>query len=249
MIRVETERTLVLGDTHFPFQDDTAISAAIDYLKYIKPERVILNGDLNDFYALSKFSKDPERSLRLQEEIDVTVEFLQRVRKAAPQSDIVWNEGNHEVRMRHFLSDKAPQLAYLRSLQMESLMEVERFGIRYNRANARGAVVDVGLVSVGHFDICRKHSADTAQALVNARFGTVVTGHVHRLGAYYKRAGGKLFAGFEGGCLCDLEPEYLDDCDWHHGMVLIEKTKDKPRYFVNMIPILGGDILFEGRIF
>lgn len=247
MEKVSTSRTLIAGDIHFPFQDDKAVAKMLDFAKYFKPHRMILNGDIPDHYSISRFDKDITRKNDLQAEVDATIPFFDDLRRAVGRNcDIEWLEGNHEIRLRNFLP---AAIKTLRSVQMESLYETERFGIKYVRANARGASVKVGKISVGHFDIVRRHSADTAQALVTTQFGSVIQGHTHRLGKYYHTAGGDEYVGVESGCLCSTKPSYLDSVDWQQGLVVIHKVVDKSRFFIVDVPIVGGDILYDGRLF
>lgn len=249
MKKVETERTVVLSDTHFPYQDDKAITAALEFVKYTKPQRIILNGDIPDHYGISRFSKEPERKLSLQREVDEVRNFLRQLRETAPKAEIIWLEGNHEVRLRHFLMDRAPELYYLDDLQIEKLYRVSEYKVEYVRANSRGATYDVGPIKVGHYNVARKWSGWSAKELVLGKFTSVVHGHVHRLGSFYHRANGKQYIGQEGGCLCMLDPEYLDDCDWQQGIVLIQKVTNSKRFFVTEVPIIEGRILYDGREF
>ena len=69
-------RTIVLGDTHSPYQDDKVIRAVEKFLFDIKPDYVFYNGDLNDFYQVSDFSKDPARLSYLQNYINFNTSFF-----------------------------------------------------------------------------------------------------------------------------------------------------------------------------
>lgn len=60
---------LVISDLHIPYHDVAAITAAIEYGKKNKINCILINGDLIDFYQLSRFEKDP-RKRRVKEEFD-----------------------------------------------------------------------------------------------------------------------------------------------------------------------------------
>jgi len=47
----------------------------------VEPDTIFINGDLVDFYAISRFNKDPERELKLQEELDEAVNVLRQIKK------------------------------------------------------------------------------------------------------------------------------------------------------------------------
>lgn len=254
-MKQKTIVTIVGGDTHFPYQDDKAIEVFLSVIEDIRPERIILNGDIADVLALNRFSKDPSKALQLQEEIDQTKDFLKSVSKLASRrgkedSQVQWILGNHELRWMKFLNDKAPVFAYLDKLEFEAIYDTRELGIEVVRPKGgSGAYTKVGLVSVGHFDHVRKHSGWTAKALVESRFETVVQGHVHRLGEFYVTTAHGVYAGFEGGCLCDLTPEYVTDPNWQQGFTVITQLENSNRFYVQLVPILGGECLFNGTLY
>ena len=72
--------------------------------------------------------------------------------------------------------------------------------------------------------------------------------HVHRVGAHYKtRHDGKMYVGIEMGCLCDLNPEWMQDPNWQHGFVVIHKKKGRNRFYLQPIHIVEGAFLFGGK--
>lgn len=111
-INLTNADVIIASDIHFPYQDDRAIKAFIDYVKEKQPEIVVLNGDVLDFYKLSRFSKDPAGK-NPAEEIEMCREFLKEVRKAVPNSEIYYVIGNHETRLEKYVLDNAPQIACL----------------------------------------------------------------------------------------------------------------------------------------
>ena len=64
----------VLNDSHNPFQDQRALREVELFLKELQPDMVIYAGDMSDFYALSKFDKNPARADKLQEDLNSTKE-------------------------------------------------------------------------------------------------------------------------------------------------------------------------------
>ena len=74
--KVDCEKCLVIGDIHAPFHDEKAVGVALALSKHIKPDVIVLNGDIADFYACSRFSKQPTRALQLQDELDSVREIL-----------------------------------------------------------------------------------------------------------------------------------------------------------------------------
>ncbi|MFZ9960454.1 MAG: hypothetical protein ACO3GP_08680, partial [Candidatus Limnocylindrus sp.] len=64
----ETGLTIVASDFHFPLQDDAAVSIFLETVRRLKPEQVILNGDLPDLLALSRYPKDVRHNWGLADE-------------------------------------------------------------------------------------------------------------------------------------------------------------------------------------
>lgn len=58
-LRLDSGKIMVVSDIHFPYEDKSAVAAFIEEVRLRKPDVIVLNGDLLDFYKLSKFSKDP----------------------------------------------------------------------------------------------------------------------------------------------------------------------------------------------
>ena len=75
LIRATTRRaseTIVfVSDLHAPYHDEGALSSAFNLIRRVSPDRIVLNGDVNDFFQLSRFNTGLERLESLQAEIDV----------------------------------------------------------------------------------------------------------------------------------------------------------------------------------
>lgn len=83
-------------------------------------------------------------------------------------------------------------------------------------------------------------SVDNGTLIIRSKGKTLVTQNTHRLGAFYKKTPSRYLAWFEGGCLCDINPEYVDNPDWQQGF--IHGAIDKDSFTVEIVPILEGKI-------
>ena len=247
---VGVERCIVLGDIHAPFHDPRALALALAIVEDVQPETIVLNGDIIDLYAVSRFNKDPSRALMLQDEIDQTREILQLIRDAAPSAHIVYVEGNHEARMRAYLISQAQSLSGLRSLTLESQLGLDELGIEYVPSRGRSAYWRYGAVTIGHFDKCSKHSAYTEKALVDDRRESIVQGHTHRGGTYYKTLpSGEILSGVGSFCLCDTNPEYVTDPDWAQGLVVLTKRTESNRFHTEAVPFIDHEALWNDTLY
>lgn len=108
----------------------------------VQPEKIVLAGDIFDFYEFSKYDKDP-RKVDIMSAINWVHEFLSDLRNAAPNSEIIMLEGNHENRLLRMLAESTPHLmpilADLHGFTVSSLLGLDRFEVNY-MANADLAV-------------------------------------------------------------------------------------------------------------
>lgn len=244
-LRVETERAAFLGDWHIPHHDTQAVELVFAFLAWFKPKHVFIIGDFLDFYVLSRFSKDPERLLELQSDLDMGYAILKRLRKTCPRAKIVYIDGNHEARLLAFLWNH-PEISTLKSLRLPELLRLADFDIEHHSYHEQ--LQWHGLL-IEHGDRVSKKSAYTAAAMVEARGISGVTGHTHRLGTHYRtdNSGVKVWA--ENGCLCRLDPSYVIGVpNWQHGFSVAQAMKGDERFFLEQIPIVKGKILYSGRL-
>lgn len=123
---------VVIGsDFHSYFVDPFALDVFIDVVKDVRPEIVVLNGDVFDFPQISRHRQLPGHfNLNIQTEIDFGREkIIRRVREAAPDAQIDLVVGNHEYRLVTYLADTAPALASLRTLQFDQLIGLHEFEV------------------------------------------------------------------------------------------------------------------------
>lgn len=243
--RVGIERAMVICDLHVPYHDPRAVGVALAVAEDIQPEILFLDGDACDFYALSRFSKEPIRELQLQDELDETVDILGTFRKALPSARFVFIRGNHEHRLDKYLcTPGARGLRQLRALTIPELLHFEELNIEYVEGSGREAWTEYGKVHIGHFDIYRKWSAYAAKELVMKHAESVIQAHTHKLGTHYRRyPGGRTVVGIESGCLCDLNPEYVSDPDWQHGFTIITKRVHTNRFHIKQVPIIDYECM------
>jgi hypothetical protein len=247
---VGTMLEVVCGDFHVPFHDETAIACLLGYLVDHQPDGFTINGDFLDCYAVSSFSKDPVRAAHFQDELDEANAVLDAIDAVLPSTCAKrFVIGNHEARLERYLRDDAPALHGLRDLSIEAQLRLRERGYEVTPMIGRDASVFVGGVEVGHFNKVSKHSAYTAKALVDERGVSLIQSHTHRLGAYYKRmrGTGEHIGGWEIGCLCDLDPEYVSNPNWSHGFATITRCEGSSRFHVALHEIIGGELLVAGK--
>lgn len=123
-----TDGTVVIAsDIHIPFQDKAAVKAFLGYVKEKQPEVIVLNGDVVDFFMLSRFTKGEGRNP--MDEIAMCQALLGTLRNTCPNSEIFYVIGNHSMRLEKYVLNKAPELASLIE-DVFSIIRVDKFDIR-----------------------------------------------------------------------------------------------------------------------
>lgn len=125
---------LVCSDMHDlecdPFVRRMVVEAAVR----VKPEKIILNGDIFDLYEFSKYTQDP-REFHVIDRIKWVHEFLGDLREASPDSEIDFIEGNHEYRLLRHLSEATPALKVvlsdLHGFTVPKLLGLENYEVNY----------------------------------------------------------------------------------------------------------------------
>lgn len=207
-------KILIASDFHIPFQDNRAVNAFLSYAIDTQPEVIVLNGDLLDFYRLSKFVKSDGRNPR--EEITEAKIILENLREGCPYSDIYYPIGNHETRLETYILNKAPDIASLVENFHETL-DCKKFKVQPCHK-----VVFNGEIVCKHGNFVSQKAGQTAIKEMDNNYSSGASGHTHRLAKIIRRINGKKYYWLETGCLCTLDPHYMLQPDWVHGLGLFE---------------------------
>lgn len=248
MKRPDYKKVVFVSDIHAPFHDEKAVSACISFVKYWKPTELVFMGDVVDFYAISRFNKDPNRALKLQEELDSAHEILKRFCEVAPQAKKTFLKGNHEARLQKYLWSTAPELANLRSNSVPEQLKLNELGIEYIE---NGKITKNGCV-IKHGNIVRKFAGYSAKGEFENCGISGVSAHTHRLGQYYHTHEGGMFTWIECGCLCDMNAEYMEGkvANWQHGFGIgFYKNSGSTRFNTTLVPIVNGKAMWGGKEF
>lgn len=225
---------VVLSDIHFPYHDDKALKAVYKFLEQHPINTIILNGDILDFYDVSSFDKDPDRINSLQKEIDLANKFFHKLRSVSPGSRIIFVKGNHEDRLERYLK-KHPELYSLEALKLPNLLNLDNYCIEY-----RDKGFKLGSLKIIHGTIVRKYAGYTARAEMEKNDCSGISGHTHRLCCFYFRTPMRDLMWAESGCLCDLNPEYVDCPSWTQGFLYGMVERDS--FAITPLPIVKGKV-------
>jgi hypothetical protein len=222
----ETRRNAILSDIHLPFHDAEALKLAIAETKKYNPTGIVLNGDICDFLFASRWDVDP-REIDAKAEIERTKQFLGYMRQQFPKAEIIYKEGNHEFRWQVKLWKKAPELLDVPDFHIESIFELDKFGIQY--------VKDQRPIMLGKFPLFHGHEfpkgisapVNQARGMFMRALESCGAGHGHRSSEHAEMTmNGRLVHCVSFGCLCDRTPAYARINKWNSGFGFIETDKD-----------------------
>jgi hypothetical protein len=237
IVKRKEEYVFVSGDWHVPYEDNGCVETFFGLVEEVRPVGQVFNGDMNDFYPLSRFDKSPERIELLQWELDKNREYMKRVKEGMRKDGWVkYHGGNHDDRLRKWIN-KHPEIASLRALELENLLGLRELGFEYVPYSK---TMRVGRYTIHHGSKVRSQSGYTARANVEDYGMNIITNHTHRLGTYYRRYGGQVVEGRENGCMCKLDPEYVIGAEpnWQQGFGVIILSDGESRY--EEVRIEGG---------
>lgn len=233
-------RTTILADIHIPYHDNTALEAALEHTDTFKPDNILLNGDQIDFFAISRWTKDPNER-NLAGEISDTRQFLMHLRERYPNARIIWKNGNHEERWEHYLWHKAPELINVNDFKMEDVMRFKEYGVEFVHGRQK--------IKAGkHFTIIHGHEIPGAFDPVNfARTLCLklkvcaAAGHKHKSSEHSeKTADDKFITCWSIACLQEYHPDYMPLNNWNHGFA--ELTLNKSDFQFSNYRIIDGKV-------
>lgn len=240
------EKILLIPDTHVPYHDKKAFDLVLKVGKFLKPDHVIVGGDFIDNYTVSSHDKNPNRSLKLKEEVDATINELKRI-KALNASNCVFLQGNHEDRLERYLMQKAPELFNI--ISTPSILKLKELGFKYVPYKQ---IYKLGKLALTH-DLGKAGRTAHMKALDDYQ-NNIAIFHTHRLGyAIEGDVEGTKHVGTMLGWLGDVEQvDYkhraMANKEWALGFGIGYLDKTTNNVYVVPVPIVNYTCLVEGKL-
>jgi predicted phosphodiesterase len=226
--RISARRVLVLSDIHLPYFDETALEAALSYGDSFGPDAVLINGDLFDFYQISRFEKDPTKP-KLAAELEAGKQFFAHLASRYPKAGLFFKLGNHDERWDKYLQQNAPLLFDIPAVRNAWH---EAAGITQYSVQVIG---DQRPVMLGKLRVFHGHEqgrgisspVNPARGMFLRLVASGLQGHGHRTSRHSERtADGETIRCRTTGCLCGLWPEYARINKWDHGFATVVVSED-----------------------
>lgn len=175
---------MVWPDTHVPAHDKRILRSLILFVKNYQPDEIVHIGDLMDYNAPSRWSKDTAAEFQTSvfEENEVCkAEFLAPLREVyhGPFGVIA---GNHDTRPRDYLKKYAPALAESKAFDLDNMLSFDDYEVSF--LPSLYEIAPGWVATHGHeFGIRLAQTAGlTAMGAARKLGKSVVMGHTHRLG-------------------------------------------------------------------
>lgn len=238
---IKASKVLVLSDIHIPYHSISALTAVFDYTKNMDIDAVLLNGDVLDFFGLSRYCKDPKKR-NFAGELKAFEDFM-NILNDIYKCKIYFKLGNHEERYNHFLWMKAGEIADVEEFQIEEIIK--------KRAKNVQVISDKRIIKLGHLNVLHGHEfsggvfspVNIARGLFLKAKASAMQGHNHQTSEHSEsNLEGKLTTTFSLGCLSELNPEYMPINKWNHGFAIVD-IDAKGNFEVSNKRILKGKVL------
>ena len=228
-----------ISDVHSRFHDRKALEIAINNGAKNGCDICIINGDLLDFYQVSRFDKNPNILQYFYSEREWVQDFLLLLQKTFGK--VVFKKGNHDIRRELLLQRKAMDVPEIQGL--ESISDYVFFD------NSTVEIVeDYNIIEFGRLNFIHGHEYQggggihVAYNRMNKAMDNVISAHSHvTQNSMKKSLSGKFYGSWTVGCLCSLSPRYNPQNNWNHGFAIIER-EDDGKFEVQNKMIVDGKI-------
>lgn len=211
----------IISDVHVPYHSEIAVAAAVGHLKDQSLAGLLLNGDIADFYAISRYMKDPAQR-DFKGELEAVRSFLAWLRQEFPGIPIVLKLGNHEERWHHWLWQHAAEISDDRRMSLTAWLDLKEHDIEL--------VEDQRPVMLGKLPVLHGHElpkgmaapVSVARGAFLRTLSTCLVGHSHRTSNHAESdMWHHEIAAWSTGCLCDLRPDYAKFNRWNWGFAMV----------------------------
>jgi hypothetical protein len=252
---MDITRTLVINDLHIPFENKPLVDLVLHAAKDINVNRIIINGDLLDFYNLSMHGPaHPDVSFSLEDEFHAGNEFLIKLRKMFPTQHIVFLYGNHCDRLDRFIIKNSKQ--FYNMLTVENMLYLDNLKIEYYHYNHCYRVDETNLYIQHSPPSYGQNGARTS--LLTKMDASFIYGCTHRKQvACITGHSGEIYTCYFNGWLGSItaSPEHARVFSYAKGHQNWQSTAsivtviDKKRFFVDQLDINGGSFILDGNLY
>jgi predicted phosphodiesterase len=276
----ESKRAVVFGDMHFgfrrersgklePFHDLAALDILHTVVRETNPDVVVCLGDGMDWPEMTtRWLLRPEHDNTMQPALNAMAKYFGLLRRAAPDAEFVYIEGNHEKRLwENLLNGPSRPLLHIHQagdeeqtpiLTLPHLADFKTLGVRYEgtypeSSYPRGRYWLNDNLLLVHGMKASRAPGSTAKNYLDGSDNSVLFGHTHRAEAIYRTYHGpdhlRVRSAQSFGCMCRIDgivPSATDEERWQQGFGLVDYLPGNGRFGVTPVLIHDGVAMFDG---
>ena len=238
----------VISDIHFPAHHRGAWASFVEWCRDWRPDEVVVNGDVVDLEALSRYAKSASTPRDVIAEVKAAARELSQLAKLVGIVTVV--EGNHDERWSRIVGEFAQNLDGAIGLTLEEQMRFQGLDarVRWVRedVHTKGTTLGPFRVRHGHKQASRfgvKHIA--ANLLTKPR--SQIVGHHHRAQLMCKTAEGIQIMAIANPHLSG-DHEYAADPDWQRGFTVVECFGEHATAYP-IVMTIDGRFAWGGRVY
>ena len=253
------KRNLETGELT-PLHDLKAIAIATEIIKDLKPDRIIMLGDMLDLPDWSThFVRSPEFYFTTQPSLNYVASWIKELRPYC--KEMVYIEGNHEKRMIDSIVQNTIQAYGIKPanepksapiLSVPYLLGLDKLDVQYVGNYPHGEFyINNNLVCIHGIKVGAQ-SGQSVMKLLNSPRISIIQGHVHRLEMAHKtvwtHGKPKIYQAISCGTLCRIDgivPGGGTRYNWQQGIGVIEYTDED--FQIDTIGIYEGKSIFRGK--
>ena len=233
----------VASDCHYhPGEVSTAHKAFVKLIKKMKPDMVVMNGDVFDGATVSRYPAmgfDPVKPPTVKQEIEAVSDRLAEITKVSGNARRVWTIGNHDMRYEARLTQMAPQYEGVKGFAL--------------RDHFPEWIHCLSLMVNKNLMIKHRYRSSVHATYLNTLHGgiSICTGHLHRLQAtIFGDYNGTRF-GIDSGTLAEVDGDHMsygeDNPKNHASGFVVLTIKDQKLVYPEFCYVLDGVAYFRGQ--
>lgn len=222
-LRIKDSVLPIAGDVHiWPGQRTTAQRAYVEIVKRLKPQFVIMVGDVFDGARISRHPRIGflENRPKVSEELKAVGEYLDEIESVAPRgAKLIWCLGNHDARYESYIAQNAPEMEDVEGMHLKDRFPrwLPCWSVHINEG-------EPGHTVIKH----RWHNGIHATYNNVLKSGTsFVTGHLHKLDSRKWADLRGIRYGVDAGFMADVDDEQF-----------VHYTEDNPKDWTSGFPVI-----------
>lgn len=249
-----------------PFHDRRCWDLMLQLNKRIKPNKIVLLGDMLDCAEFSeKFLKSKEFYFTMQASLIELGWLLSQLRLDNKEADIYYLAGNHEERVSKAFINHMIYAYDLKRYDEESIypitsipymLNLSKINIKYVGPYPKDSEIWINDNLVAeHGSVVKSESGETVKAIINKTRCSRIVGHIHRFEmtskTVYVKKGSITYTVFSPGTIAKIDgtvPSYSGKENWQQGCAIVDYEEGNGLFKINPIPILDGKMIFENNI-